>query len=256
MLDGLFNREPLELRLLVYHHQVDVVAAAEAVVSDGEERVGVGREVDARDAAALRHHYVNQSGSLMAETVVIVAPARGREQDVERSNWAAPLEIRGFLHPLGVLDRLRRRDHGERFVSRIQAVATGEEVALEPTLAQMLAQDLHHPAIRRDVIIDVENSPDETSLLHLEDVSEPIGIGLVRTKKSKIRGVLVFDEDVTHHLPQLSCRLPPDGSRQTDIDGILAEIRNTEGNEKAATIRVRIRPHAAVALRDELRQLW
>ena len=40
--------EPLELRLLVDDDQVHVVAAAETVVGDGEEAIGVGRQVDAR----------------------------------------------------------------------------------------------------------------------------------------------------------------------------------------------------------------
>ena len=42
VLDGSLHAEPLELRLLVYGNEVDVVAASETVVGAGEERVGVG----------------------------------------------------------------------------------------------------------------------------------------------------------------------------------------------------------------------
>src|SRR5207253_11499304 len=68
--------EPLELRLLVDDDQVHVVAAAETVVGDGEEAIGIGRQVDARDGSLLREHRVDQARPLMAEAVVVVPPAR------------------------------------------------------------------------------------------------------------------------------------------------------------------------------------
>src|SRR6185312_7615118 len=43
----LFVGQVLQLRLLVLDDQVYVVAAAQAVVGNGEQAVGVGREVDA-----------------------------------------------------------------------------------------------------------------------------------------------------------------------------------------------------------------
>ena len=49
VLDGGVHVEVLEVRLLVGDDDVDVVDGAEAVVGDGEEAVGVGREVDAGD---------------------------------------------------------------------------------------------------------------------------------------------------------------------------------------------------------------
>ena len=42
MLDGRVHVEPLELRLLVYGDEVDVITASETVVGAGEEGVGVG----------------------------------------------------------------------------------------------------------------------------------------------------------------------------------------------------------------------
>ena len=52
------------------------------------------------------------------------------------------------LEPLRVLHRHRGGDHGERLVGGEQAVAPGEQVALEPALAEVLAEHLHHPAVR------------------------------------------------------------------------------------------------------------
>jgi len=42
VLDGRVHVELLELRLLVYGDEVDVITASETVVGAGEERVGVG----------------------------------------------------------------------------------------------------------------------------------------------------------------------------------------------------------------------
>ena len=85
--------EPLELRLLVDDDEVHVVARPQAVIGDREQRVRVRRKIDARDRAALRQHHVDEPGPLMAEAVVIVAPAGRREQHVERRDRRAPREI-------------------------------------------------------------------------------------------------------------------------------------------------------------------
>ncbi len=75
--------EPLQLGLLVDHDQVHVVAAPEAVVCDGEQAVGVWRQVDASHGAPFREHHVDQAGALVTEAVVVVAPASRGQQDVE-----------------------------------------------------------------------------------------------------------------------------------------------------------------------------
>ena len=54
VLDGRVRVELLELRLLVYGDEVDVVTASETVVGAGEEGVGVGGQVDACDGARSR----------------------------------------------------------------------------------------------------------------------------------------------------------------------------------------------------------
>ena len=84
MLDGRLHVEPLQLRLLVDDDQVDVVAAAEAMVGHREQAVGVRRQIDARHRASLREHGVDQARALVAEAVVVVAPAGRRQQDVQR----------------------------------------------------------------------------------------------------------------------------------------------------------------------------
>jgi hypothetical protein len=54
VLDGHVHVELVELRLLVYGDEVDIATASETVVRAGEEGVGVGGQVDARDGARSR----------------------------------------------------------------------------------------------------------------------------------------------------------------------------------------------------------
>jgi hypothetical protein len=46
-------------------------------------------------------------------------------------------------------------DVDEGFIAREQAMAPGEEVSFEPTLAQMFAQHLEHPAIGAEIDVHV-----------------------------------------------------------------------------------------------------
>ena len=90
VLGGCLAIEPLQLRLLVDDDEVDVALAAQAVIGDRQQAVGVGRQVDARDRALLRHDRVHEARALVREPVVVVAPARRRQQVVERRHRRAP----------------------------------------------------------------------------------------------------------------------------------------------------------------------
>ena len=61
-------------RLLAGHDDVDVVAAAQAVVGDRQQAVGVRREVDADDLRLLVHDVVDEAWVLMREAVVVLPP--------------------------------------------------------------------------------------------------------------------------------------------------------------------------------------
>ena len=90
MLDGVVHVEVLQLGLLVDHDEVDVVPAAQAVVGHGKQAVRVRGHVDAGHRAPLGQHHVDQAGALVAKTVVVVAPARRGEQDIERRHGWPP----------------------------------------------------------------------------------------------------------------------------------------------------------------------
>jgi len=144
--EGFLEGEPLELGLLAAGDDVDVVAAAQAVIENVEQAIGIGRVVNANDFAAPLQGVVNKAGRLMAESIVIVAPAVAGEQNVERRERTAPGKLDALLHPFRVL-RDHRIDHlRERFVRRPDTVAAGEQITFEPAFAEMFAQDFHHAA--------------------------------------------------------------------------------------------------------------
>ena len=77
-------------RLLAGDDEVDVVAAAQAVIGDGEQRVGVGRQVDADDVGFLVGDVIDEAGVLVGEAVVVLPPDVRGEQIVERGDGLAP----------------------------------------------------------------------------------------------------------------------------------------------------------------------
>src|SRR6185312_17542715 len=90
---------------------------------------------------------------------------------------------------------------------REQPVPPGEQVALEPALAAVLAQHLHDAAVGGDVVVAVANRSDETAVLDIEDVAQSIGVRLVRAEQPKISLRRVPAEDIPKELSQLAGRL-------------------------------------------------
>ena len=66
--------QPLRQRMLARHHHVDIMAAAQAVVHDRQQAVGVRRQVDPHDIGFLGDDVVEEAGVLMGEAVVILLP--------------------------------------------------------------------------------------------------------------------------------------------------------------------------------------
>ena len=93
VLDRLVHRQPLRRGLLAGDDDVDVVAAAQAMVGDREQAVGVGRQVDADDLGLLVHDVVDEAGILVAEAVVILPPDVARQQVVERGDRPPPGDV-------------------------------------------------------------------------------------------------------------------------------------------------------------------
>src|SRR6266849_10778608 len=143
----------------------------------------------------------------MAKPVMIVAPACRSQQNVERGNRLAPGQFGRLLQPLGVLDRHRSGDHREGFVGRKQAMPSGEQVALKPTMTEMFAEYFHHTPVGRNMIVNRDDRFGRTAILYGEDIPETIRIGLVRTEKAEVLLPGVSRERVSQQLAELTSRL-------------------------------------------------
>ena len=172
--DRLVDGQPLLLRLLVDDDQVDVALRPQAVVPHRQQRVGVRRQVDPGDVAPLGDHVLDQTGPLVGEPVVVVAPGGRGQQDVQAGHLGPPRQVVGLLQPLAVLDGLRGADHGERLVGGEQPVPSGQRVALQPAVAVVLAEHLHHPAVGGELHVLGGDRLHEGPVGHLEDGAEPV----------------------------------------------------------------------------------
>src|SRR5215211_1771594 len=242
--------QPLQLELLVDHDQVDVVAAPETVVGHREEAVGVGRQVDARDGASFREHDVDQARPLVREAVVVVTPGGRGQKNVQGCHGLAPREVDRLLEPLGVLDRHGSRDHGEGLVGRVESVTPAQEVALEPALAQMFAQDLEDPTVVGDVVVVGYRRANKAAVLDLEDGAEAVGVDLIRAEEPEVSLPGVPGEGVAQKLAQLAGRLVAPRGGLLDFQRVVAEVGQVEVFEDPAAVGVWARAHAMVASRD------
>src|SRR5205085_802016 len=97
--DGRIHVQPLWRRLFARHDNVDVVTAAQTMVSDGQERIGIRRQIDANDLSFLVHDVVDESGVLMAEPVVVLTPDMRGQQIIQRGDGPPPGYVARNLEP-------------------------------------------------------------------------------------------------------------------------------------------------------------
>ena len=88
--DGRIHRQPLRQGMLAGDHDVDVIAAAQAVIEDRQQAIGIGRQIDAHDIRLLVDHVVEEAGILVREAVVILLPDVGGQQIVQRRDLPPP----------------------------------------------------------------------------------------------------------------------------------------------------------------------
>jgi len=91
----------------------------------------------------------------MREAVMVLAPDVRGEEIVERGDRAAPANAARHLQPFRVLIEHRVHDVNESLVAGEKSVTSGEEIAFEPALAEMFAENFHHAAIGRKIFVGV-----------------------------------------------------------------------------------------------------
>ena len=188
-------------------------------------------------------------GSWWREAVVVLAPDVRGEQVVERRDRPPPRDLARDLQPLRVLVEHRVDDVDERLVAVEQAVAAGEQVALEPALAEVLGQDLHHAAVGREVVVAVGRR----SAIHARSVASntaPSRFDAVSSgpKSAEVARPALRAHDVAQEARR--ARASPRSSvvaGRRHVDRVVAEVGQLEVAQQQAAVGVRVRAHAPLA---------
>ena len=141
----------------------------------------------------------------------------------------------------------------ERLVAVEQPVPPGQQVALQPSLAHVLGQHLHHPAIGRQVIVPGHDLPVERPVGHLEDVAEPVGRRLIRPEQPEVRRV--GPDHVAQPVAEHPGRFRHPRARRADRHGVVPEVGQPELTQQQAAVGVRVRAHPPLAARGQRGQL-
>src|SRR4051812_4966616 len=92
----------------------------------------------------------------------------------------------------------------ERLVTGKEAMTAGKEIPLEPPLAHVLAQHLHHAAIRRNMLVGFKNLACERSPGSLEAGAQAVGFRFIRAKHPEVPAVSAEFKYVTQKSPHHS----------------------------------------------------
>src|SRR5438874_160739 len=123
----------------------------------------------------------------MGKTIVVLPPHVRREQVIKRCDRSAPGNfLARRLEPFRVLIKHRIYDVDEGLVGREKTVPSGEEIAFEPALTGMLAENFHDPPFRRQMIIAGKRVRHPSALRDFEKGAEPVRGGLIRTKDAEV----------------------------------------------------------------------
>ena len=254
MRDRFVHRQPLGRRLLPCHDHVDVLPAAQAVVGDRQKRVGIGRQIDADHFGLLVDDVVEKSRILMREAVVVLPPNVGREQIVERRDRPAPRDAVRRLQPLGVLVEHRVHDVDESLIARKEAVPAGQEIALEPTLALVLREHLHHAPVFCDMVVARFNTRDEAAVGHFEHGVPPVRRRFIRREDAEVARGRIELHHVAQERPLDARRLGIDAPGRRNRDRVRLVVRQTQIPKESAAVGVRVRAHASCAFGSEFAQ--
>jgi hypothetical protein len=151
-----------------------------------------------------------------------------------------------------VLVEHRVDDVGKGLVGVEEAVATGEQVALEPPEQRVLGEHLHHPPIARElaaVRVLGQEVGHPRLLRGLVDRLQAVGSGLVRPEDAEAGHV------VAHHVAQEVAErlrvLVADGADVRDLDRVFAEIGELEVLAQEPAVGVGVGAHPPAALGGE-----
>src|ERR1019366_8714658 len=191
----------------------------------------------------------------MAESVVILTPDVGGEQIVQRGDGLPPGDAARYLQPFGVLIEHGIDDVNEGLVAGEEPVPSGEQVAFEPPLAQVLAQYFHDAAVGRDMIVVGENGGGGSSIGDLEERAEAVRGGFIRSEHAEVVGAAVFLHAGLHpiaqHVPEHAGGFAKGGAGLRNAHGVVVKVREPQGLEQESAVSMWIHAHAPRSLRHQ-----
>ena len=189
----------------------------------------------------------------MREAVVILPPDVRAEQVVERGDRPPPRDLGAHLQPLRVLVEHRVDDVDERLVAVEEAVPARQQIALEPALAEVLGEDLHHSTVGCEAHVGRLRLGEPAPVRHVEHVAQPVRGRLVGPEEPEV--VRVLCDHVAEERAEHPGRFARGRSRLRHVDRVVAEVGQNELSEQKAAVCVGRRAHPALALRRQVGEL-
>ena len=200
------------------------MAAAQAMVPDGQQAVGVGREVDPHYGGLLVGHMVDEARILVGKPVMRLLPDVRGEQVVERRYLFPPGQFGADFQPFGVLVEHRIHDMDERLVAIEQPVPAGEQVALQPALALMFAEYLHYPPVGHQEFIGLFCPCRPLPAGNLKKRIQAVGKSFIGAEDPEISLLLIEGRHIAQELSQRMRVRRLDRARRRHRHRVLAEI--------------------------------
>ena len=173
--------------------------------------------------------------------VVVLTPHVRAQQVVQRRDRPPPGQFAAGGQPFRVLVEHRVDDVHERLVAVEQTVAAGQQIALQPALAQVLGQHFHHAAVGREVLVSGLGVRQPNLAGRLENSGQPVGRGLVGTHETEAVGVA--RDHVTQEGAQHPGGLLRRCGRLRDRDRVVAEVREIQVAQQQPAVGVRVGAH-------------
>ena len=184
--------------------------------------------------------------------MVLLPDMRG-EQVVQRRDLAPPRQFERDLQPFRMLAEHRIDDADKGLVAVEQAVSPGQQIALEPSLALMLAEHgVQDATLRREKLIVVDFAGVPLTIGDFKDVAEQVRKRFVRTEDAEVALVLVEARHIAKEFAEHHRILRADGARRGDRDRMIAKVRHLQIAQKNAAVGVRVGAHPTRALRRQL----
>jgi hypothetical protein len=137
----------------------------------------------------------------------------------------------------------------EGLVAVEQPVPAGEQVALEPALAQVLGEHLHHPPVGRQVVVVRQGLGHPGAVGDFEHGRQTVGGRLVGSDDAE--RVRVAAHDVAQPDAEDAGGLAAGGVRSGHVDGVVVEVGQVEVATQPTPVGVGGGPHATVTVRRQ-----